>query len=165
MAAGELPRLALGCDKCKVEMSVDLGELFVAAWSRKSTRINADGTLVRYHDVQLGTPAATGQPPRCSGAATFTEVALAAPKNMTESQRTLRARLAAHTRWANEDPSDQAKKAQAGLLAKFEREVDPNLELPPEERRRRAESARQAHMTRLALRSSQARSRRGGDAT
>lgn len=50
--------------------------------------------------------------------------------------------------------------ARDGFLARFDREVDPGGALPPEERRRRAEAARRAHMTRLALRSAQSRRRR-----
>jgi hypothetical protein len=51
------------------------------------------------------------------------------------------------------------------MLAKFEREVDPDGVLPAKERRRRAENARQAHMQRMALASSKARAARkaGGD--
>lgn len=83
--------------------------------------------------------------------------------HLTPAQRTLRAKLAAHARWADEDPVPQARKAQAGLLAKFEAEVDPNGALDPLERRRRAEHKRREHMARLAFLSSKARSR-GGDA-
>jgi hypothetical protein len=40
-----------------------------------------------------------------------------------------------------------------GLQAKFEREVDPEGKLSPQERAKRAEYARKAHMERLALKS------------
>jgi hypothetical protein len=43
------------------------------------------------------------------------------------------------------------------MLAKFEREVDPENILDPAERARRAEYKRRAHMQRLALKSAQAR--------
>ena len=79
---------------------------------------------------------------------------------MTPEQRTLRARLAAHARRSKEDPTTNATRGQAGLLARFEREVDPDGVLPPAERARRAESARKAHMTRLSLASSKARSQK-----
>lgn len=79
---------------------------------------------------------------------------------LTPEQRRLRAQIAAHARWAGEDPAANAARGQAGLLARFEREVDPNGTLPPTERARRAESARRAHMSRLALRSSRARGSR-----
>jgi hypothetical protein len=69
----------------------------------------------------------------------------------------MRAERAAFVRWSREDPRPNAARGQAGLLAKFEREVDPNNELPPEERVRRAECARKAHMRMLAFKSSKAR--------
>jgi len=46
-------------------------------------------------------------------------------------------------------------------LDRFEREVDPDGVLPPEERRRRAEHARKAYFLRLALASSKARRKAG----
>ena len=77
---------------------------------------------------------------------------------LTAAERTLRARLAAHTSWANTaDPSARARKGAAGLLAKFELEADPDGTLDPIDRRRRAEQLRKAHMARLALKSSKAR--------
>jgi hypothetical protein len=50
------------------------------------------------------------------------------------------------------------------LLAKFEAEADPDGRLPDEERRRRAEHLRKAHMARMALASSRARAARKGGA-
>lgn len=79
---------------------------------------------------------------------------------LTPEQRTQRARLAAYTRWSQEDPAANAARGQAGLLARFERQVDPNNELAPAERTRRAEAARRAHMLSLAFKSSRARSKR-----
>lgn len=76
---------------------------------------------------------------------------------LTSDQRRLRAQIAANTRWSREDPTVNATRGQAGLLARFEREVDPDGALPPAERARRAEAARKAHMQRLALASSKAR--------
>lgn len=84
------------------------------------------------------------------------------PTSLTPEQRSQRARIAALTRWAKEDPTETAARGQAGLLARFEREVDPDGRLTPAERTRRAECARKAHMTRLAFASSKAR--RGGQA-
>ena len=85
---------------------------------------------------------------------------------LTPEQRRIRASIAAHTRWSKEDPAANAARGQAGLLAKFERQIrtaDPTL--PDTEVARRAESARQAHMARLGLASSKARAARkaGGD--
>lgn len=84
---------------------------------------------------------------------------------LTPEQRSLRARLAAQTRWSREDPSANAARGQAGLLAKFEREIRAeNPDLPDAEVARRAESARKAHMSRLAFLSAKARTTGdGGD--
>jgi hypothetical protein len=80
---------------------------------------------------------------------------------LTPEQRTLRARKAALTRWSKETPTrENALRAQAGLLAKFLTQVDPDNQLPETERYRRAIAARKAHMAGLALKSSKAR---GGD--
>jgi hypothetical protein len=82
---------------------------------------------------------------------------------LTAQQNFLRARIAAYARWAKEDPAANAARAQAGLLAKFEREArehEPGLS--DAEYARRAEAARKAHMARLAFASSKARARKGG---
>lgn len=73
-------------------------------------------------------------------------------------ERRLAAQIAANTRWAHEDPAANAARGQSGLLARFEREVDPEGALSPTERQRRAEALRKAHMQRLALASVKARS-------
>lgn len=78
----------------------------------------------------------------------------------TPKQRRMRAQRAAHIRWSREDPTANVLRAQAGLLARFEREVDPNNELAPAERRRRAESLHKAHMLGLALHSAKKRAAR-----
>jgi len=88
---------------------------------------------------------------------------VAAAKTLTPEQRTMRARIAALARWSKEDPAPAVKRAQDGLLARFEREVDPDNQLPPKERRRRAEAARRLHMTRLAFASSKSRRARRSD--
>jgi hypothetical protein len=80
---------------------------------------------------------------------------------LTPSERALRARLAAHTSWAN--TSDRQARTAPGRKAamdRFERQVDPDGTLDPEERALRAEQAKKAHMTRLALKSAQARRRK-----
>ncbi|MBV9652146.1 MAG: hypothetical protein JO296_18680 [Pseudonocardiales bacterium] len=83
-----------------------------------------------------------------------------APMALTSAQRKLRAQIAANTRWSKEDPAPTGLRGQAGLLARFEREVDPQGILTPAERIRRAQAARRAHMQRLALASSKARQAR-----
>jgi hypothetical protein len=80
---------------------------------------------------------------------------------MTPEQRVLRARLAAHTRWAKEQDRVAAlAPARRALLDRFEREVDPDGVLSEAERARRADHARRAYMYRLALRSARVRRRR-----
>lgn len=75
-----------------------------------------------------------------------------------ESERVLRAQLAAHTSWANTtDRAARTAKARASMDARFERDVDPDGVLSPAERTRRAESARKAYYTGLALKSARAR--------
>lgn len=53
--------------------------------------------------------------------------------------------------------------ARAAFLRRFEDEVDPDHELDPAERARRAGHARKAYFARLALKSAQARRKRGTD--
>jgi hypothetical protein len=77
---------------------------------------------------------------------------------LTPEQRVLRARLAAHKLHSQvADPSAHTSPARQKFLASFELEVDPDGVLPPEDRKRRAQHALKAHMSRLALASSQAR--------
>ncbi|WP_247603288.1 hypothetical protein [Gordonia paraffinivorans] len=77
-----------------------------------------------------------------------------------DHERVLRAQIAAHESWANTtDRAARTAPARRALLDKFEQQVDPNGELSPAERTRRAEHARKAHFKRLALKSAQARRR------
>ena len=78
--------------------------------------------------------------------------------SLSPQERSLRARLAAQTRWAHQDSREGTRKARETFLASFLDRVDPDRVLPDEERLRRAESLRKAHFTRMALAS--ARSRR-----
>lgn len=55
------------------------------------------------------------------------------------------------------DPRVYTAKARQTFLSRFALEVDPDQVLPPAERERRADALRRAHMTRLALKSAQAR--------
>lgn len=74
------------------------------------------------------------------------------------TDRTLAATIAAHESWANTaDRSARTAPARAALMARFEREVDPDGMLAPDERARRAEHKRKAYFARLALKSAQAR--------
>lgn len=85
--------------------------------------------------------------------------------SLTPEQRSLRARIAANTRWSAENGKANAQRAQAGLRAKFRRAVaEKSPGLSDAELDRRADAAYRAHMARLAFASSKARrARRGGD--
>ena len=61
-----------------------------------------------------------------------------------------RGRIGAHTLHSRYDSREITAPAREAFLAKFERDVDPDGVLTPEERRRRAEHARRAHMARIA---------------
>lgn len=77
------------------------------------------------------------------------------------SERQLIASIAAHESWARtSDKSARTAPARAALLARFEREVDPDNALPPDERAKRAEHARKAYFQRLSLKSARARALR-----
>lgn len=67
-------------------------------------------------------------------------------------------RIGAHVSWANTaDRTARTAPAVRAAMARFEKQVDPDGVLPPEERAKRAASARKAYFTRLALKSHAAR--------
>jgi hypothetical protein len=81
---------------------------------------------------------------------------------LTPAERTIRSRIAASDRWARTDDRAAATaSARGGLHARFEREVDPEGVLGPDELARRVASAKTAYYSRLALKSAQARRARG----
>ena len=64
--------------------------------------------------------------------------------------KNINARIAAEISWARtDDRSARTRPAREAFLKRFEREVDPDGKLPPDERRRRAEHAKRAYMLRL----------------
>lgn len=76
---------------------------------------------------------------------------------LTPQERTLRAQIAAHESWAQTaDRTARTAAARAGLDAKFDAMVPPEV-TDPVERARRAGHFRKAHFARLSLRSAQAR--------
>lgn len=78
---------------------------------------------------------------------------------LTPEQRKQRARIAALTRWANEDPKATATRGQNGLRARIEREVAEKFpDLQPAELARRSDAAYRAHFARLAFASAKSRS-------
>ena len=82
---------------------------------------------------------------------------------LSPTQRSMRARLAAHAMHARHDSRQVTANARKAFVERFESQVDPDGVLPAAERRRRAEHAMRAHMSRLALRSARARRTRGAD--
>jgi len=78
-----------------------------------------------------------------------------------QGEYTLRARIAANTRWAfvADRPAATAA-ARAAFDQRWAREVDPDGALPADERARRAASLRRAHFARMALASAQKRRRK-----
>ena len=76
---------------------------------------------------------------------------------LTAAERTLRARLAAHAMHSKHDSRKTSKAGRVASMSRFERQVDPEGMLEPAERARRAEHAKRAFYTGLALKSAQAR--------
>jgi hypothetical protein len=79
-------------------------------------------------------------------------------------RRVLLGRMGAHKLHSTHDSREITAAARASFLERFEREVDPDLVLPVEERQRRALHARKAYFTGLALRSATRRAERKGAA-
>lgn len=76
----------------------------------------------------------------------------------TPEDRSAQASIAANTRWAHTpDRLGATAPARRGLIAKFEREVDPENKLDPAVRARLVENARKAYYRRLARKSAAAR--------
>jgi hypothetical protein len=80
----------------------------------------------------------------------------------THAERVLTGRLGAYVLHSKYDSRELTKAARAAFESKFERDVDPDGVLPIKERLRRAEMARKAHYTRLALLSAKARRKKAG---
>lgn len=79
----------------------------------------------------------------------------------TAKMRSMRGRIGAFESWARTpDRAARTWPARKAAFDRFEREVDPDGMLTPQERAKRAEWARKAHMQRLALKSAAARRRR-----
>ena len=75
--------------------------------------------------------------------------------------KNINGRIAAEISWARtHDRSARTRPAREAFLKRFEKEVDPDGTLPPEERRQRAEHAKRAYMLQLAKRSAAARKAR-----
>lgn len=77
------------------------------------------------------------------------------------SERALHARVAALTRWSQNDPVAGTAPARQAFAGRFDRQVDPDGVLDPAERARRADRAKRAYFAALALKSAQTRRKRG----
>jgi len=83
------------------------------------------------------------------------------PDNLSDGERRLRARMAAHASWRRTlDPTARTAAARRAALAKFERQVDPDGTMPSAVRARLAEHARREHLARIALASAASRRER-----
>ncbi|GHC88300.1 hypothetical protein GCM10007079_33150 [Nocardiopsis terrae] len=79
---------------------------------------------------------------------------------LSDNEKSVRASIAANERWARTaDRTANGERGQAGLQARFEKQVDPDGTLDPEIRARMAENAKAAHFKRMQLASAKARSR------
>ncbi len=84
---------------------------------------------------------------------------------MSEGERKLRAAAASNSYWSScDDRAAHTAPGRKAFAEKFERQVDPDNKLTPEERARRAEHARKAYFAKLALKSAKARRLRSGAA-
>jgi hypothetical protein len=82
----------------------------------------------------------------------------------TPQAHRLASRAGAYESWARTpDRTARTAAARKALFTKFERQVDPNNELTPAERAKRAEYARKAYFTRLALASAKVRQQRAAE--
>jgi hypothetical protein len=87
------------------------------------------------------------------------------PLSLSPEQRSLRASIGGNSRWAKHNPKVELVPVRQAWLRTFEDQVDPDRELPKDERERRAYAALRAHMATLALKSSKARAKRKKAAT
>jgi hypothetical protein len=72
--------------------------------------------------------------------------------------KNINGRIAAEISWARTpDRAARTRPARNAFLRRFEKEVDPDGTLPPEERQQRAEHAKRAYMLQLAKRSAAVR--------
>lgn len=81
-------------------------------------------------------------------------------KNRTEAS--LAGKIGGCTLHSRYDSREIAARATEGFYKSFQKKVDPEGLLPPDERLRRAELARRAHFARLSLAGVKARQRKTG---
>lgn len=74
------------------------------------------------------------------------------------SDRSQIARIASHVSWSKtEDRAARTAPANRAFMARFEKQVDPDGVLSPEERAKRAESAKKAYFLQLGRKSAKVR--------
>jgi hypothetical protein len=81
------------------------------------------------------------------------------PKQSTNHDPSVIARIGAHALHAKYDARETTKAGRTEFLKRFEKEVDPEGVLEPRERKTRAEHARKAYFTKLGRKSGLARRR------
>lgn len=80
------------------------------------------------------------------------------------TERSITARIGAHARWANTiDRAAALEPARRGMDERFEREVDPDGELPLDVRQKLARSAKSRYYAQLQLKAAKARSARAAE--
>jgi hypothetical protein len=83
---------------------------------------------------------------------------------MTDTERARAwGRIGGLRAWALNGPDVMVGPAHRGFRTRFERIVDPEGVLPPDERKRRADRARRAHMLSLAAKSAEVRRTKKAD--
>lgn len=85
--------------------------------------------------------------------------------NLTPSERSLQAKMAASAKHAKTDGTEATAAARAASPASDDywiNKVDPGGELSVKERTKRARNAKREHFTRLALKSAKARTQKSG---
>ncbi len=80
--------------------------------------------------------------------------------SLSPELRSQRAKVAALSRWSQEDPKTGTQPARDGFHQRFLDAVDPDGVLPVPERERRAQAALKAHMAQLAFKSAKARAKK-----
>jgi hypothetical protein len=78
-----------------------------------------------------------------------------------DSSYSLRGRIGAFALHAKHDSREITKPARAAFMARFEIEVDPDRQLDPVDRARRANAAKKAYFSKLAYLSAKARQKGG----
>jgi hypothetical protein len=79
------------------------------------------------------------------------------PLSISPEERSLRGRIGAYALHSKYDSKEITRAAREAYLRKWVNQVDPDRQLPEDERLRRAENALKAHMAKLALKSAKAR--------